>query len=44
MVKIRVAANPALKDALANEVAKINLIHRTCQFDSFWTYVKQIYE
>ena len=44
VVKIRVAANPGLKEILANEVMKINLIHRTCQFDSFWSYVKQIYE
>ena len=44
VVKVRVAANPNLKEILSNEVGKVNLIHRTCQFDSFWSYVKQIYE
>ena len=33
MVKVKVAANPTLKEILSNEVQKMSLIHRTCQFD-----------
>ena len=30
MVKVKVAANPSLKEMLSGEVQKINLIHKTC--------------
>ena len=44
MVKVKVAANPSLKESLSNEVQKMSLIHKVCQFDQFWTYLKLIYE